>query len=68
MPIGDFTTLATLSAALGAGLVAGIPIALGVSWSLEGLLYGVAPADPVTIVLIALLTILVSGAASVGPV
>ena len=52
---------------VGIGVLAGLPVALGASWLLRGMLYGMSPVDPSTFGGVAVLLTAVGGAASYLP-
>jgi len=52
---------------VGVGLLVGLPVALGASWLLRGMLYGMGPLDPATYAGVAGLLTAVGGAASYLP-
>jgi ABC-type antimicrobial peptide transport system permease subunit len=51
----------------GAGLAIGTLVALGAARAVSGLLFGIASSDPTTYAAVAVLLLVVGGAASYGP-
>jgi ABC-type antimicrobial peptide transport system permease subunit len=52
---------------IGAGVLVGLPLAVGLSFLVKSQLYGLAPSDPVTLILATVLLALVAGLAGFIP-